>query len=310
VKLGRIIAPDATLWWSRSYCMLPTPDLSQAGAGGDSFRVYYGTTDDQSFGRVAWVDLDRRDPTRVVARAAQPVLDLGRPGTFDDCGVVPSCVVTDGAETRLYYVGFQRTFAVPIMLFAGLARSFDGGATFVRASSVPILDRSDAEPFTRTAPFVMREGDQHRMWYVSGEGWDKSATGKLYSRYAIRHCRSADGVDWPRSGAVCLAPDADAGEEGLARPWIVKESGRYRMWFSIRTAGPDGVVAYTSIGYAESDDGLAWRRLDQRAGLARAEAGWDSEMICYAAVVGLDDRLLALYNGNGNGKTGLGAAWL
>ena len=58
------------------------------------------------------------------------------------------------------------------------------------------------------------------------------------------------------------------------------------MWFSKR-----GSKNYRSqngehckIGYAESEDGLNWERLDQKAGINKSNTGWDSEMIEYASV--------------------------
>ena len=296
--------------------MLPTPDPSFSAPGG-ALRVYYASTDADNCARVGYVDLDPEDPTRIVARSQEPILDTGKLGTFNDSGVNASCVVAHNDEIRLYYVGYQRAGRVPILLFAGLARSVDEGRTFQRLSDVPILERSAAEPFTRTAPFVMRESGRYRMWYVSGEGWHRTSDGKVYSRYAIRHCESSDGVSWPASGAVCLAPaqrddggDGDDSEQGFARPWVIKDGARYRMWYSIRAVLPQGGVCYDRLGYAESPDGLRWTRLDDQVGLARSTSGWDSEMICYTAVVRAGSNAYLFYNGNGNGKTGFGCARL
>jgi hypothetical protein len=75
------------------------------------------------------------------------------------------------------------------------------------------------------------------------------------------------------------------------------------MWYSHR--GP----AYR-IGYAESADGLAWRRLDHLAGIAPSDAGWDSEMIEYACVFDCQGARFMLYNGNAFGRTGMGLAVL
>jgi hypothetical protein len=308
IKLGRILAPDPARWWSKEYCMVPTPD-SAGCAPGDALRVYYASADQDNFARVAYVDLDPENPTRIVARAEEPILDIGRVGTFDDCGVNPSCVVTHGDEVRLYYVGYQRSFRAPVLLFAGLARSIDRGRSFQRLADVPILDRSAAEPFTRTAPFVLRDAGRYRMWYVSGEGWQRTSSGKTYSRYAIRHCQSDDGVTWPGSGTVCLSPEDDS-EEGFARPWVVKDGARYRMWYSIRAVLPEGGIGYDRIGYAESADGLRWTRRDDQVDLARSAAGWDAEMICYTAIASAGGNVYMFYNGNGNGKTGFGCAKL
>jgi hypothetical protein len=41
-----------------------------------------------------------------------------------------------------------------------------------------------------------------------------------------------------------------------------------------------------------------------------SETGWDSEMICYAAVITTKYGTTMFYNGNRNGETGFGCAVL
>jgi hypothetical protein len=75
------------------------------------------------------------------------------------------------------------------------------------------------------------------------------------------------------------------------------------MWFTVRSH-----ERADSAGFASSTDGVTWIRDDARAGLTTSATGWDSEMICYPAVVRVGDRLLAFYNGNRHGMTGFGVA--
>src|SRR5262249_17940950 len=152
------------------------------------------------------------------------------------------------------------------------------------------------DPFLNTAPYVLHDAGQWRMYYVSGVGWAH----KDLPRYNIKHATSHDGYDWLRDGLVCI-DFSGPGENALARPWVVKSDGLYRMWFSHRGD------AYR-IGYAESDDGLTWRRDDRRGGLDPAAQGWDSEMVEYAAVVEHDGARFMFYNGNNYGYDGIGLA--
>jgi hypothetical protein len=77
------------------------------------------------------------------------------------------------------------------------------------------------------------------------------------------------------------------------------------MWFSVRSHSRP-----YRIGYAESADGRRWERMDHRAGIAASASGWDSEMICYPAVIDAGGRRLLFYNGNRHGATGFGVAVL
>ncbi|MCI0457813.1 MAG: hypothetical protein L0Z62_12665 [Gemmataceae bacterium] len=295
-KLGVVYCPPGDRWWARAYAHLPTPELLDERV----LRVYFASLDDHQYGRIGYADLDARDPTRVLHVSPEPVLDLGEPGRFDDSGVNPSCVVNVGGRRRLYYIGWQRCQRVPYMLFAGAAESADG--TFRKLSRRPVLDRTDSEPFLRSATSVLVEGGRYRAWYVSALGWG-DVHGTTYPRYVVRHAESADGLSWSDGGPVCIGLEGD--EFGIGRPWVVRDGALYRMWYSVRSHS-----APYRIGYAESADGLTWTRRDEEAGIDRSERGWDAEMICYPAVIDVGGRRLMFYNGNRHGASGFGVAVL
>ncbi|HKX31021.1 MAG TPA: hypothetical protein VJ302_25250, partial [Blastocatellia bacterium] len=94
-----------------------------------------------------------------------------------------------------------------------------------------------------------------------------------------------------------------------ARPTVLAEADRFRMWFCFRGGEDfrDGAHSYR-IGYAESKDGRAWQRLDELAGISISEEGWDSKMLAYPSVVRGHGRTYLFYNGNGFGLSGIGCA--
>ena len=63
--------------------------------------------------RSAFVDLDRRDPTRVLRVADEPILPLGDLGCFDEFGTYPVTVARDGDSLLAYYAGWTRCESVP-----------------------------------------------------------------------------------------------------------------------------------------------------------------------------------------------------
>lgn len=294
-KLGLVYRPSGEFPWARQYAHLPTPILLESNC----IRVYFAGLDKGKFGRIGFVDVSADDPTRVLAVSTNSCLDVGEPGLFDDCGVNPSGILRIGGRFRLYYIGWQRSHCVPYLLLSGLAESADG-ERFERRSRVPILDRTDTEPYLRSAPSVLKVDGGYRAWYVSATEWT-NVCGKLYPRYVVRIAESADGIQWPQGGPICI--DLKGDEFGIGRPWVLRDLGLYRMWYSIRSHSRP-----YRIGYAESADGLNWRRMDDRVGVAASESGWDSEMICYAAVIDVNGRRLMFYNGNGHGESGFGCA--
>lgn len=290
-KKGLLIRPDTRLSWNVSHCMVPTPYM----LGDALVRVYFSGRDRDNRSRIGFAVVDLA-AEKVVEIAAAPVLDPGDLGCFDDNGVTPSCVREIGGRLHLYYIGWNPGSTVRVNLFGGLAISSDGGRTFERWSRAPIIERCRTDPFLNTAPWVVPVGDQYYMYYVSGCGWRH----RDLPRYNIKLARSRDGKEWLREGHVCI-DFRDNSENALARPYVLRQAGIWRMWFAHRGD------AYR-IGYAESKDGLTWDRMDERAGLDISADGFDSEMVEYGAVVEHAGRHFMFYNGNNYGFDGIGLA--
>jgi hypothetical protein len=200
-------------------------------------------------------------------------------------------------------MGWQLGSRVRYFLFMGLAVSDDGGNSFERCSQVPILDRSETELFVRSAGHVILDGDRWKMWYVAGDKWI-DVKGKQVPTYNVRYLETTDPAGWQKQGRVVLdlaGPD----EFGFGRPFVIKDGGIYKMWYSIRSFS----LGYR-IGYAESVDGMSWERKDSEAGIDISESGWDSEMICCSCVQKTKYGTYMFYNGNNYGETGFGVARL
>ncbi len=96
---------------------------------------------------------------------------LGRPGTFDDSGIMPSWIVTQENKKYLYYIGWNVEVSVPYHLAIGLAVSDDGGQTFQKISQGPILIVPLTSPSSTPHPASCLKATW-RMWYVSCTGWE------------------------------------------------------------------------------------------------------------------------------------------
>ena len=280
--------------WAVSHAALPIVAPGEDGTP----RLLFSARDTQGRAHIGAASLDLA-AGRAAPLGNGPLLGPGELGAFDDNGVTGSCVVADGSRRYLYYTGWSLGVTVPFYLFAGLAISEDAGRTYRRVSRAPILPRDDGDPFLTASPWVVREGDQWRMWYVSGSAWEAGDPPR--HRYRIKHAVSADGISWQRNHDVCI-DYADEDEYAFGRPCVLYESGRFHMWYSSRGS------AYR-IGYAVSDDGLLWERRDADAGIEPSN-DWDSVMQTYPIVVDAGGERYLLYNGNGYGETGVGYAAL
>ena len=294
-KLGKIWNPNPGSDWRYNHGMVPTVDHVE----GDVYRVYYSGRDENNRSLIGFFHIDLTAPDKVFNLAESPALGLGQLGCFDDNGVTPASVVTDGDRKRIYYIGWKPRSTTRMSLTPGVAESRDGGITFTRLSRAPILKPTDREPFLiLTAPFVLKDNDEWRMWYVSGVEWVHPDL----PRYNIKYARSTDGVEWEQTGRVCIDFVSNQ-ENSLARPFVMKDGDLYRMWYSYKR----GETPYR-IGYAELGDGLEWVRKDDEAGIDVSPEGWDSEMVEYANVIQHKDRKYMFYNGNGYGLGGIGLA--
>lgn len=295
-KRGLIFSPKGTWDWAQSYALLPTVDVVDEHV----LRIYFASLDQRKYGRIGFIDVDANDPNKILHLSPNPILDLGEIGYFDDCGVNPSCILNFPNKKFLYYIGWQKCERVPYMLFAGLAISENGGA-FKRYKKVPVLERTDDEPYIRSATSVIFDNNLFKAWYVSAFKWIE-VQGILYPNYIIRYAESHDGIQWKPFQNICINFQNEH-EFGFGRPWVLKDKNEYKMWYSIRSK-----VEPYKLGYAESKDGIQWVRKDHELKLYKSAQGWDSEMICYPCVVDINGKRYMFYNGNRHGLTGFGYA--
>jgi hypothetical protein len=295
-KRGLVFAPPGSPEWLRSHASLPLG----LRLGDGRHRVYFASRDADNRSHIAWVELDLDRPLEDAVVAPAPALAPGPLGCFDDFGVYPASLVEVDGRLLLFYIGWNPGKRAPLFYASiGLAVSDDGGRTFVRVSRAPVMARSDVDPCLVTSPCVRRDGSRWRMWYVSGYAWDEM-DGRLRSHYHVKYAESDDGVAWRRDGHVCI--DHAPGERNIARPWVLEDDGRYRMWFAAAGDAP------YRLGYAESADGFDWTRLDDRVGISPSDHGWDSHAMAYPWVERDGGRYLLLYNGNDYGREGFGLA--
>jgi predicted GH43/DUF377 family glycosyl hydrolase len=302
-KKGLIFSPDNNIWWQQYYGILPTPIyLTEKYC----IRIFFATTCENKFGRITYIDVDENDPSKILYRHNNYILDIGELGAFDDCGVNPTAILKLENDWLLYFAGYQRHHRTPYSIFSGLAIS-KNGSDFTRFQNLPVLDRTNSELSLRSAPTVILEKGIFKMWYVADFGWknldNELFKNKLVPKYCIKYGTSDDGINWHINQKAVIEPRKD--EFGLGRPYMNITKNLYQLFYSVRREN----ISYR-IGYAESMDGINWVRRDNEIGIDVSENGWDSEMVCYPAVIKVKNKTFMFYNGNKNGETGFGYAEL
>jgi hypothetical protein len=304
-KRGPIFRSQNQFPWMAHHASIPVADK----VSDEVLRIYFGPRDALGQTHTAFIEVDADNPARVLYVHDRPVLSPGKLGAFDDSGAMPSCIVNHDGKKFLFYIGWNRGVTVPYRNAIGLAVSEDGGRTFSRVFEGPILDRAPHDPYFCVTPFVLMDEGKWKLWYASSTGF-VVVDGKPEPVYQVKYAESANGYDWHRPNVTCLEYKFEG--EANARPGVIKENGLYRMWYCARGSvnyRTDKAQSYR-IGYAESRDGMAWRRMDELVGIDRSHEGWDSLMMAYPFVYEHRGTKHMLYVGNGFGEAGFGYAVL
>jgi len=298
IKKGLIYGPDGRSLWAKHSALQPTPYLLSENI----IRVFLDFRDENGISRVGFVDLNSNNPSQVVSVTNMPALDIGIPGTFDENGVVPCAIVKREGKLFLYYAGYQLGQKIRFCAYSGLAISEDNGSTFQRFSQVPIMDRSDNELYFRVVHSILFEDGVWKAWYGGGSEFRRGKN-KSLPIYDIRYIESRDGINFGNDGKVVITRNED--EYRIGRPYVIKDMNIYRMFFG---GGTESSIY--RLAYAESFDGINWKRKDDALGIDVSEGGWDSQMMAYPSVIQCKEKRYMFYNGNEYGRAGFGYAEL
>jgi len=257
---------------------------------------------------VLWVDVSL-SLDQVIAVASEPVIELGGPGTFDEHGIFPFHVMSDGDLVRAYTCGWSRRKSVSVETGVGYAESEDLGKSFKKKGAGPILSASLHEPFLVGDAFVRKERATYHMWYMFGTEWKEFEPGSPDRIYKIGHTTSANGVDWEVGTGTPIIPDKLHEYESMALPTVIESEAGYHMIFCYRESHNfrSSLGRGYQLGYAVSSDLEEWVRCDDDL-VFETVHDWESNMRCYPHLFKLNGKTYLLYNGNQFGKDGFAIA--
>lgn len=298
-KLKQIFVANQQSNWMYSHGSNPVYFKTEDGFD----RIYFTCRDQHSRSHIAYIDVDFEDDFRIVNMSKDPVLKPGDLGKFDDSGVVMGCLQKVNNKLFLYYLGWNLKVTVPWLNTIGLAVFNPKTGRFEKYSDAPVMDRSHEDPFSISYPSILFENNVYKMWYGSNLSWGEN---QQDMKHVFKYAESEDGINWNRTNRIVVNLEHE-NEYALSKPWVIKEDGVYKMWYSYRA---NGTITTYRIGYAESNDGLNWQRKDAHVGIDVSPSGWDSQMISYPCVFDKNQKRYMLYNGNEYGKTGFGIAVL
>lgn len=289
--------------WYKTNIMVPVPYL----INDDVLRIFTTLCDENHVGRIGYIDVNPNNPSEILGYSKQPVLDIGDIGTFDDNGVVVSCIIEHQNKLLMYYSGYQLCKKTPYFIFASIATADDVNEKFIRLQRTPILDRTESEMSVRSAPYVIKNENEYKMWYNADcdNVWTTNDAGKILPVYITKCMTSSDPYVWKQNEGTQCFNFKEEKEYALSTPTLWYEDGLYNMIYSVRTFDKG-----YRLGYAKSKDGMTFIRADEEMDIDVSASGWDSEMICFGYRYKYKNKTYLFYSGNNYGVGGMGYAEL
>ena len=302
-KKGRILEVRGQSEWMNSHATAPTAYHLRD----DLYRVYFSTRDKLQRNQVGFADIRFAERTEVLRISEEPVLRLGSLGHFDCDGIYGTSLVQTEDELRLYYAGWNAGLRGLFYSSIGVAVSRDGGDSFQRLGSSPILGRDEIDPWAVMAPFVLKVSDHHWvMWYASGIELSYDESNTLRSSYDVKTALSSDGLNWKKTGKTAIGLGSE--DSNVARACVLSSGDGFEAWYPYVSRS----INQYRIGFGRSADGLTFDRMDQsdEAQLlpSKDDDSWDNQAVAHPFVFEHGGSRYMLYNGNDFGRTGFGLA--
>jgi hypothetical protein len=282
--------------FNEHHAQLPVVDVYS-----DTYKIYYSTRDENGCSIPMSISVFKYN-LKYYLNPIKINIPLGKPGTFDHYGVMPTDIITlSNGIKYLYYIGWSLRKDVPYHNTLGLAVSEDNGISWKKYSDGPIFNSCALEPGFIGTSKIFKNDDKWTMYYLSCREWI-NINDKLEPTYDIKEAISSNGIDWTPTNKTIISLEENEG--GIASFQMIGN----KAWFSVR-----GKLYYRSdnkesykIKTATLIDGT-WIR-DKNIDLDISSKGWDSEMVAYPYIIKEKEKLIMFYNGNGFGKTGIGYA--
>jgi hypothetical protein len=271
-----VLSPGAPGSWDQTTAVANTV-LKHEGV----YKMWY--EGDNSFGYAT-----SDDGITWVKSPANPVMQPGPPGSWDENNIDHASVVIVGTTYHMFYSAEDASNDNRI----GHATSPDGIA-WTKDPTNPVIDigvPGSWDAFEAIHPFVLYYDNQFHMWYNGHDG--------LTQR--IIYATSPDGTVWTRYTALFMlekGPPGSWDDYELGPMCVGIAGGVYHMWYTGSNTAGD-----YCIGYATSPNGVVWTKSPANPVLAPGGSGaWDDEMVALPFVANVDS--LVMYYGGFDGTS-------
>lgn len=174
----------------------------------------------------------------------QMVLDVGT--GWEASGVGAPCVIKEDTTYKMWYTGIDASNIIRI----GYAESTNGTTWTNRQKVMDPVETWEATGVG--APSVINDGGTYKMWYTG-------RTGDGLGTLVIGYAESTDGITWTDRQKVLEGGDYTWEDNGAGIACVIKNGpAKYDMWYTGYAGSGESISS--DIGYATSDDGIAWTK--------------------------------------------------
>jgi len=206
-------------------------------------------------------------------------------------GIIGPRVLKIGNVYKMWYTGLGTHRQI------GLATSTDG-VQWTKSNPNPVFPNGQPGAFDADHVdygSVVFHNNQYWMWYT---GWS-SGTRK------IGLATSPDGVNWtrhPNNPVLTVGAGATWDAQSVFAPYVIFDGTSFKMWYH-------GSGQYVqAAGFAESTDGIIWKKHQNNPVLAPVPNSWESYTMGINTVVLTNGVYQMWYGGNDGAVTRLGYA--
>ena len=207
-RRGRVLSPGVRTWEGASIAANGTA-LVRAG------EIFYW----YQAGSPLRLGLARSSDGLHFRKEAQPVLETGPTGAWDERAVADPYVIEMGGRLYLYYLGQDRARRQRL----GVAAS-DDGLRWRKLRANPVLDLGPDGAFDENGLGEPAVWASHGWYWMLYTGRDRTENRRLGM------ARSRDGVSWQRQDFTAVG-DQPWNARVLCDPTILDRGGALRVWF-------------------------------------------------------------------------------
>lgn len=286
-----ILSPKRLAAWQKGGIITPTPFVMK-----NCVRVYTGFRDKNGISRIGYIDLDKKNPSKIKYVSSKPILDIGEPGNFDDNGMILGDIILYKKKYHLFYVGFQIPEKTKFLAFTGLAESKDG-KKFSKIKKTPILERNQEGSKIRAIHSIAKIKNKFRFFIGEGDKFIKIKN-KNYPSYETK-IFEYHNFNFPTDIKAKKIIHRNINEYRLGRPSYFKINNKGYLFFTY-----DTYQKKYCYGFAEQKRN-GFKRCDNNFKITGTGMSEDSEMICYPRYFSSNNKKYIIYSGNNMGETGL-----